>query len=148
MTTLSATTSSKPSNDSTDNVNAYNKAVKIIYVFLYLLPPDHRYKVIFMNRHLDEVVASQKVMLRRRQEGDRLTDEQLMASFDDQLNKLDVWIRAQENFTILNLNYDEVVADPARAAVDITNFLGLKLDVEAMAQSVNPSLYRNRSNAL
>ncbi len=101
-----------------------------------------------MNRHLDEVVASQKVILRRRQEGDRLTDEQLMASFDDQRNKLDVWIRAQENFTILNLNYDEVVADPARAAADITNFLGLKLDVEAMAQSVNPSLYRNRSNAL
>ena len=128
--------------------DAYNKAVKIIYVFLYQLPRNHRYKVIFMKRHLDEVVASQKVMLRRRKEGDRLTDEQLIASFDDQLNKLDVWIRSQENFAILNANYDEVVADPARAALDIKNFLGLNLDVEAMAQSVNPSLYRNRSNAL
>src|SRR5436190_6401634 len=54
--------------------DAYQKAVKIIYIFLYNLPPSHRYKVLFMKRNLKEVVASQKVMLRRRQEGDRLSD--------------------------------------------------------------------------
>jgi hypothetical protein len=128
--------------------DAYNKVVKIIYVFLYSLPREHRYKVIFMKRNLDEVVASQKVMLRRRKEGDRMSDEQLMASFQDQLEKLDLWIRAQENFSILYLNYDEVVTEPASAASDIRAFLGLPLDEQAMAQSVDPELYRNRSTAV
>src|SRR5713226_9097156 len=35
-----------------------NKAVKIIYRLLYSLPRHHRYKVIFMRRKLEEVIAS------------------------------------------------------------------------------------------
>src|SRR5262245_31379692 len=77
--------------------DAYNKAVKIIFIFLYRLPPEHKYKVLFMKRNLDEVVASQKMMLRRRQESDRMTDQQLVDSFNDQLQKLDLWIRRQQN---------------------------------------------------
>ena len=126
---------------------AYNKAVKIIYIFLYSLPRNHRYKVLFMRRNLDEVVASQKVMLRRREEGDRLDDQQLMGSYNDHLQRLDLWIRRQENFTIQYLEYSEVLAEPVRAASDIARFLGLPLDTAAMAQSVDASLYRNRSSA-
>jgi hypothetical protein len=126
--------------------DAYNKAVKIIYIFLYRLPREHRYKVLFMKRSLDEVVASQKVMLRRRQEGDRMTDQQLIDSFNDHLQRLDFWIRRQENFTIHYLDYHEVVTEPLRAAIEISRFLGLQLDIEAMSQSVDPSLHRNRSN--
>jgi len=125
--------------------DAYNKAVKIVYIFLYSLPRDHQYKVIFMKRHLAEIIRSQKVMLRRRQEGNRLSDQELMDKFDDELQRLDLWIRHQENFSIRYLDYDEVVADPARAAFEISRFLGLQLDLQAMAQAVDPSLYRNRS---
>jgi hypothetical protein len=124
---------------------AYNKAVKIIYIFLYQLPREHRYKVIFMRRDLGEVVASQKAMLRRRQEVDRMSDEQLADSFNDQLQRLDVWIRRQENFTIQYFDHREVVTDPAAAALSIVRFLGLPLDTDAMIQSVVPSLHRNRS---
>jgi hypothetical protein len=123
---------------------AYNKAVKIIYIFLYNLPRDHRYKVLFMRRALDEVVASQKVMLRRRREGDRMSDQQLMDSYEDQLQRLDLWIRHQDNFTVRYLDYAEVLAGPATTALEITRFLGLQLDTAAMAQSVDPSLHRNR----
>ena len=127
--------------------DAYDKAVKIIYIFLYQLPPNHRYRVLFMKRNLEEVIASQKVMLRRRNEGTGMTtSRQLMTSFSDQLDKLNLWIRAQPNFSILYLNYDDVVADPAHAALEIKNFLGLDVDTTAMTHSVNPALYRNRSN--
>ncbi len=124
---------------------AYNKVVKIIYIFLYMLPPEHRYKVVFMRRNLDEVIASQKTMLRRRQENDRLTDEQLITSYNDQLQRLDLWLRKQSNFTVLYLNYDEVIADPRTASEDIVRFLGLPLDTAAMVQSVEPKLHRNRT---
>jgi len=125
--------------------DARNKAVKIIYAFLYTLPRDYRYKVLFMKRNLDDVVASQKVMLRRRQEADRMSDQDLINKFDDDLYKLDLWIRGQENFTIRYLDYDEVVANPAQGALDVSRFLGLELDTEAMAQAVDPALHRNRS---
>lgn len=124
---------------------ACNKAVKIIYIFLYQLPREHRYKVIFMRRNLEEVVASQKAMLRRRQEADRMSDERLMDSFRDQLQKLDVWMRRQENFTIQYFDHRDVLTDPATAALSIVRFLGLPLDTDAMIQSVVPSLHRNRS---
>jgi hypothetical protein len=124
--------------------DAYNKAVKIIYVFLYNLPREHRYKVLFMKRSLEEVVASQKLMLRRRQEGDRMSDQQLMDSFNDQLQRLDLWLRHQDNFTVRYLDYNEVVAEPARAAFEISRFLGVQLDIDAMIESVDPSLHRNR----
>jgi len=128
--------------------DAYNKAVKIIYIFLYNLPADHIYKVLFTKRHLHDVVASQKVMLRRREERDRMSDQELMNRFDDELRRLDLWIRRQENFTICYLDYHEVVADPAGTALEISRFLGLQLDTEAMAQAVDPSLHRNRSTAV
>ena len=128
--------------------DAYNKAVKIIYIFLYNLPGDHMYKVLFMKRHLHDLVASQKVMLRRREERDRMSDQELINRFDDELRKLDLWIRHQENFNIRYLDFDEVVADPAGAALEISRFLGMQLDTEAMAQAVDPSLHRNRSTAV
>ena len=128
--------------------SALNKAVKIIYIFLYNLSPAYRYKVIFMKRNLDEVVASQKTMLRRRREGDRLSDEQLITSFHDQLLRLDAWIRKQPNFSVLYINYDEAVGDPETTSRNIAQFLGLALDTGEMARSVDPSLHRNRSAAV
>ncbi len=126
---------------------AYNKAVKIIYIFLYSLPATHRYKVLFMKRSLEEVIASQKVMLRRRQEGDRLSDQQLMDSFAEQLERLDLWMRKQDNMMVHYLDYKEVLAEPSRAALEISQFLGIQMDLEAMTRSVDSSLHRNRSSA-
>jgi hypothetical protein len=126
-------------------MNAYNKAVKIIYIFLYNLPPDHRYKVLFLRRNLDQVIASQKVMLQNRRQAGALSDEQLMESYDNQLQKLYSWIKRQNNFDILYLDYEEILSEPENAALHITRFLGLSLNTDAMIQSIEPALHRNRS---
>jgi hypothetical protein len=123
---------------------ACDKAVKIIYIFLYHLPADHRYKVLFIKRSLDEVVESQKRMLRHRQESDRMSDGQLIDSFDRQLQRLDLWLRHKENFTVHYLNHHDVISDPLTAARQVSAFLCLPLNVEAMVESVVPSLHRNR----
>ncbi len=128
--------------------DACNKAVKIIYVFLYNLPPNYKYKVLFMKRSLEEVVASQKTMLRRRQESDRMSDQQLIDTFAEQLQRLDLWMRRQQNFSVQYLDYSEVVSEPARTVFEVSRFLGVPLDTEAMIQSVDPSLHRNRSSAV
>ena len=126
---------------------AYDKAVKVIYVFLYHLPPGYSYKVIFMKRGLDDVIASQNIMLRHRHEGEGMSDQELMSSYHDQLQKLNVWLRQRRNFMVQYFDYEDVVSDPEKAALEICGFLGRNLDTRAMIESVVPSLHRNRSSA-
>lgn len=128
--------------------DASGKAVKIIYVFLDKLPPGHQYRIIFMRRNLEEVVLSQKTMLRHRQEADRMSDQQLMDAYAEQLARLELWMRRQENFQVLYLDYQDVVNEPARAASEISGFLGLPLDTKAMVEAVDPALHRNRSTTV
>src|ERR671934_2987374 len=45
---------------------AEGKAVKVVSALLQYLPPQHIYKIIFMQRPMQEVLASQAVMLERR----------------------------------------------------------------------------------
>mgnify|MGYP001577310805 CR=1 FL=1 len=37
---------------------AEGKVVKVVSLLLYHLPPDHRYRVIFMTRRMDEILSS------------------------------------------------------------------------------------------
>ncbi len=46
--------------------DAPGKAVKVIYRLLEYLPDDYHYQVLFMQRPLEEVIASQQLMLQRR----------------------------------------------------------------------------------
>lgn len=127
---------------------AYGKAVKAVYVHLYDLPEDHRYKVVFMRRPLDEVVASQSVMLRRNgQSGGALGEDRIADIFRRQLGQLEQWLNTQRNFEVLNVPYREVLRDPAHWAEEIDQFLGGGLDTDAMARAVDPSLHRNRTAA-
>jgi hypothetical protein len=125
--------------------NAYNKAVKAVFVHLYKLPPEHRYKVLFLRRNLDEVIASQRVMIERRQEKSPLNDRQLVDLYTKQLQNLEVWVNRQKNFEVLYLDYSRVVREAEATVRDITGFLGLPLDTRAMIRAVDPSLHRQRS---
>jgi hypothetical protein len=125
--------------------DAYGKAVKVIYLLLYSLPPDHNYKVIFMRRKLEEVIASQAVMLRHRHEkGSSLTSGRLMESFRCQTAKLEEWMNKRHNLSVLYINYDQVLFNPEKAADVVDQFLGVGLDTQAMIRVVDPSLYRQR----
>jgi len=128
--------------------DAQGKAVKIIYRLLYKLPPSYRYQVIFMQRRLEEVIASQKLMLERQhREGSRLQDEQLLAAFRGEIMQIETWIREQPSIEVHYLDYNATLAEPQDCFEEIASFLGRRLDVAAMARVVDPSLYRNRSVA-
>ena len=44
---------------------AKGKCIKIISMLLYFVPPIYRYKIIFMQRNINEIIASQEKMLKR-----------------------------------------------------------------------------------
>lgn len=125
---------------------AVGKAVKMVYLLLLDLPRDHDYRVIFMRRNLDEVLASQKSMLERLGKTSPLIDARMAALFRDGLARFDAWVMGQPNFRLLDVSYNAMVTDPAPFVRDVNQFLGNGLDVDAMTRVVDPSLYRNRSN--
>lgn len=124
---------------------ALGKAVKMVYLLLLDLPREFEYRVVFMRRDLDEILASQKAMLERLGKSSPLDDARMAALFRDQLARFDAWVKDRPNFRVLDVSYNDVIADPGPRAVEIDRFLDGGLDVAAMTRAVDPTLYRNRA---
>jgi argonaute-like protein implicated in RNA metabolism and viral defense len=124
---------------------ARGKAVKMVAALLRHLPPDYTYQVIFMRRRMDEILASQRRMLARRgQSTDTVSDERLAALFQRHLQQVEAWISEQPNIDALYVEYNKVLQDPIEHAERINRFLGGDLDSDQMARVVDPTLYRQR----
>jgi len=123
------------------------KGVKIISFLLKDLPRENRYKVLFMTRHLDEVLASQTKMLDRRGEDTETQDDRMRDLYENHLLQVKGMLSRKENFEALYIHYSDVLADGRPHAEKIAAFLGGGLDVDAMAAVVDQALYRNRSKS-
>jgi hypothetical protein len=123
---------------------ARGKVIKVVSSLLNYLPKGNDYRVVFMRRNLHEVLASQSKMLDRRNEKSQTEDENLLAMFESHLEKVQFQLRFRPNFETLYINYADVVAEPAKEAQRLAEFVGGNLDVVGMAAAVDGSLYRNR----
>ena len=127
---------------------AQGKAVKVISYLLEGLPADQRYQVIFMQRDMQEILASQKQMLIRRGEPtDRVSDEEMATLFKKHLKQVEAWLEEQPNIEVLYVHYTEILNDPRTLASTVAGFLGVPLDVEQMAAVPDERLHRQRSRA-
>ncbi len=140
---------------------AEGKVIKLIASLLMDLPeagdtgsPDNvlvdagsgrrRYKVVFMRRHLDEVLRSQRKMLRHRGEDSDMDDAEMKELFVSHLEQVEAWLRTRDDIDALFVSYNRLIENPRRAAERVTGFLAVDMDVDAMLAAVDPSLYRNR----
>ncbi len=127
---------------------ARGKAVKVISALLRHLPDDETYKVLFMRRALDEVLASQRKMLERRGELDEdATDEELKELFLKHIEHVRAWSGPRDHIELLEVSYNDLIDDPEAGVEEIDRFLGGGLDTQAMAEIIDPDLYRNRKEA-
>lgn len=128
---------------------AHGKAVKVISQLLKHLPSEYEYRVLFVQRHMDEILASQKKMLvNRGEETNKTGDEELAALFNKHLHSVKQWLIGQSNMPVLYVHYSDILATPMLQAERINHFLDGALDTEAMATVVDPTLYRNRKESL
>jgi len=126
--------------------HAQGHVVKMISALLKHLPADYHYKVIFMRRKIEEVLASQRQMLIRRNEPtDTVADDKMADLYRRHLQQVEAWLAKQPNIDVLYVTYHQVVANPREHAEQINAFLGSTLDVDAMAASVDQMLYRQRA---
>ena len=124
---------------------AEGKAVKVISYLLRYLPEGHSYKVIFMERRIPEVLASQKKMMMRRGEPiDEVPDDVMAGIFERHLAEVEEWLGTQPDMEVLYVSYNETLDDPETRAERVAAFLGGGLDIEKMMQVVDPKLYRQR----
>jgi len=123
---------------------AQGKSIKVVAPLLPHLPMNRPYRIIFMERPLNEIVASQKAMLERLDKaGGKLTDRQLASAYLKQMNAVHGILSAHaDRIEVLALSYHRALANPAAAATEVNRFLGGGLDEAAMARAIAPELRR------
>jgi hypothetical protein len=119
------------------------KAFKMVSQLLYDLPTEETYRILFMERDLEEMLLSQEKMLARlgRNGAPR---EEMKRAYTLHLERLHEWLPQQENMTIMRVSYNELIERPRENAERVREFLGGTVDVEGMVRTVDPTLYRNR----
>jgi predicted AlkP superfamily phosphohydrolase/phosphomutase/tetratricopeptide (TPR) repeat protein len=124
------------------------KAIKVISMLLPQLPYQHRYRIIFMHRPVEQVAASQQKMVQHRgTEGAGLDSTGLAASLAAHRDKVLTWLRKHPRAELLEVDYPALIADPAPWVEKLRAFLSPELlpRPEDMTAAVKPSLFRNRS---
>jgi hypothetical protein len=125
---------------------AEGKAVKVISQLLFALADGRNYRIIFMQRPLSEVVASQAEMIRRRgTTGAALPPSALIAGLGAHLNQVNSWLKDKAYISVYRVEHHDVLREPLRMAESVQQFLERPLDVVAMSRQIDSSLYRQRA---
>ncbi len=124
------------------------KAVKVVSHLLLHLPNNYHYKIVFMERDLDEVIRSQhRMLVNMGKAKEEQISVSLIAAFESNLNKISNWVKKQKNVEILYVPYKEVINNPLQQAEKVNNFLKEDLNTTMMSSVVDKSLYRQRIGA-
>ena len=125
---------------------APGRALKVISELLPLLPTGPTYKLVFMRRQLDEVLRSQSKMLTRRGTTDDEADPQMKRHFILHLERTEQLIDGRADVDVLYVSYNRLLTAPERQLERLVGFLGGEVDAAAMADVIEPGLYRNRAD--
>ena len=136
-----------PDGDTAWVTDAQGKVVKVISALLKHLPSDYNYRILFMRRTMEEILASQQRMLVRRNEDPSKVNDAQMAQFSRSiLVEVYGWLDAQANVSYIDVDYNAMLVDPRPQVRQICGFLDRDLDAEQMLAVVDPSLYRQRKS--
>jgi hypothetical protein len=85
-------------------------------------------------------------MIRRRgTTGAALAPAALIAGLGAHLNQVNAWLKDKANISVHRVEHGDVLREPLRVSKSIQQFLNCPLDVDAMSQQIDKSLYRQRS---
>ncbi|MFW6142521.1 MAG: sulfotransferase [Candidatus Saliniplasma sp.] len=128
---------------------AKGKAVKVLAELIKHLPEGYEYKVIFMERHLEEIIESQKKMLLRKGEDpDDVSDEELYDMFIKYRAMLKEHIKEHPKMEAIYISYNDIIHEPKEHVRRLDRFLDGELNVEKMVEVVDENLYRNRADEI
>lgn len=120
---------------------AQNKSLKVVAPLLKFLPGELRYKIIFMNRDINEVVKSQQKMIGKDPE---TLPIQLINAFHNQLEVVNSWKNKEPGVEMIYVNYTDVLNNPNEVIKNLQSFIGVDLNTQEMEKCIDKSLYRNK----
>ena len=123
-------------------------AIKVVCQLIEFLPAEIDYKIIFMHRDLDEVIQSQHQMLDRNDAaGGNLDDDRLRVIYQQQIESTAKLLQ-NKGIPAIRVPYKTAIEKPGEVAKRVAEFLAVDMDVDKMAEVVDPELYRNRVDQL
>ncbi len=101
------------------------QVVKVVSPLIPFLPPEYDYRVISMERDLDEIMASQRVMLDRQVNRDvrQSDDEALARAYRRQREKVNLWLADQANVRTCFVSYRQALTSPRKTEMAVATFL-------------------------
>ena len=127
--------------------SARGRVVKVISALLLNLPLNEQYRVVFMQRELSEVLASQRQMLiRRGEDSNKVSDEELTRLFLKHIQQVSDWLEKQPNIHYLFVNYNQLMSDPNPVIQQIDAFFAGRVNIQKMGEVIDQSLYRQRKD--
>lgn len=121
---------------------AKDKGIKIIAQLLPQLTSQYQYRIIFMERPLNEIIKSQKKMLAQSgKTGAGISGNALADTYVKQVADISNTLeRHHEKIQILCINYHDALKGPRYVSEKINQFLGGKLNEAAMSKAIDPTL--------
>jgi hypothetical protein len=124
---------------------AEGKVVKVVSQLLLSLPAGREYKVIFMERPMPEILASQEKMLEHRRTKVPSGSNAIGSAFREHIREVIAWLEERPEIPVHRVGFRKLLNNPAGTAEAVCAFLGMESRAEAMALQVVPDLYRNRA---
>ncbi|MFN8283520.1 MAG: alkaline phosphatase family protein [Chitinophagales bacterium] len=127
--------------------NAVNKTVKVVSHLLPNLPMRYKYKIVFMERDLHEIITSQSKMLQNlgklQQNTAHYNIEQSFRQTNDKIKK---WLDTKPNIEVLFIDYNKAIVNGNETIQELDNFFEGKLNQEKMQSIIDKNLYRSKQS--
>ena len=123
---------------------AIGKVVKIVSMLLFHLPDTYTYRVVFMHRDMQEILASQQKMLDRRNEKTATDNARMAELYLQHLEQVETFLAERKNFTACYMSFNNLLANPEPELDRLTAFFNGALDLAAMQKVIDPDLYRSK----
>lgn len=121
--------------------NARGRALKVVSPLLKYLPDGFHYKIVFMHRNINEILASQRKMLDNLNcSDDTNNDHELKKHYINHLTNISKWIEQQGNMSILHLHYGQLLDNPEHHISSIMDFLNHKCNSKQMIAVIDRNM--------
>lgn len=125
--------------------NAVGKTIKVVSHLLSSLPMRYKYKIVFMERDIDEVITSQSKML---QNMGKLAQDtahySVENSFRQTNDKIKKWLEDKPNMNVLFVDYQETIKNSEKIIKQLNTFFDGKLNTENMLPIIDKNMYRTQ----
>lgn len=125
-------------------IQSRGQAVKIVAPLIPHLPPGCDFRAILMRRRIEEVLASQDMMLSRLgKQAAVVGNERLAVSFSKMYDRAVATLNERTDCQFITVDFADAIDRPGEVGDQVAAFLdGFCLSPAALSSAVDPSLYR------